>query len=87
MKQYRARNKEKITRLKREYMQTHPEARMKRVARNKVRSMIRNGKWTRQPCSRCQNPKGEAHHKDYSKPLDVIWLCRSCHTYVEREAA
>ena len=87
MRVYRAKNKEKITRQKREYMQTHQEARFKRVARNKVRSMIRNGKWVRQPCSRCGNPKGEAHHEDYSKPLEVKWFCRSCHIFIEREAA
>jgi hypothetical protein len=23
--------------------------------------------------------KLHAHHEDYKRPLNVIWLCRSCH--------
>lgn len=31
-------------------------------------------------CSRCINTKYiQGHHPDYSKPLEVIWLCISCH--------
>lgn len=32
-------------------------------------------------CSKCGTRcKPEAHHHDYTKPLEVTWLCRSCHS-------
>jgi len=36
---------------------------------------IRNGWLTPQPCEVCGKEKSQGHHEDYSKPLDVIWLC------------
>ena len=61
------------------YIQRHPE-RIK--AREAVSNAIRYGKMIKPTdCSHCEQPndKIEAHHPDYSKPLEVVWLCRSCH--------
>lgn len=31
-------------------------------------------------CSKCNvTCKPEAHHTDYTKPLDITWLCKKCH--------
>ena len=31
-------------------------------------------------CSKCgKECKPQGHHDDYSRPLDVVWLCRACH--------
>lgn len=53
--------------------------------KNKARSVlwreIRKGSVVPpKACSMC-NATGriEAHHHDYSKPLDVIWVCFKCH--------
>jgi hypothetical protein len=39
---------------------------------------------TRQPCSMCGALKAECHHPDYTKPLEIIWLCRRCHKRIHR---
>jgi hypothetical protein len=46
-----------------------------------VSNAIRDGRLHRPSiCIDCnKNCKPEGHHEDYSKPLDVIWLCQSCH--------
>ena len=54
-------------------------------AHSAVKTAIKNGTLTRQPCRACGNPKTEAHHEDYSKPLDVVWLCRVHHRQADIE--
>lgn len=49
------------------------------AARRTTYNAIKSGKLVRQPCEVCGVPKSEAHHDDYSKPLDVRWLCRTHH--------
>lgn len=59
------------------YRQRHPE---KRRAQNAVSYALRKGLLVKGPCAKCgTNEDICAHHEDYSKPLEVMWLCRSCH--------
>jgi Zn finger protein HypA/HybF involved in hydrogenase expression len=53
----------------------------KHIARNAVNNAIRRGKLERgSSCYFCGDTKKlQAHHHDYSKPLDVFWLCPKCH--------
>lgn len=48
------------------------------AARAAVHAAVRRGELVRQPCP-CGNVKSQAHHHDYSKPLEVEWMCRACH--------
>ena len=54
----------------------HP---LKKRCRQQISNAITAGKIKRQPCMNGCKAKAEAHHSDYSKPFDVIWLCRPCH--------
>lgn len=62
----------------RERYQKH---RAKYLARAKVRSAVKKGIVSKPTvCSNCEKPAPlQAHHDDYSKPLDVNWYCDPCH--------
>lgn len=47
-------------------------------ARNTVNNAVRDGRLVQQPCLIC-GETAEAHHPDYSRPLDVVWLCDKHH--------
>jgi len=55
------------------------EERRKIKARSYLREYVKRGKIIKLPCLFCGDPNSEAHHQDYSKPLEVTWLCRYHH--------
>jgi hypothetical protein len=55
------------------------EATLQKQAYKATRSALSQGRLTRQNCRDCADPNTHAHHEDYNKPLDIIWLCPSCH--------
>ena len=57
------------------------KSKRKKTARAKVYEAIRLGLLIRpELCAVCgKKGKIDAHHKDYNKPLEVIWLCKTCH--------
>lgn len=68
------------------YSEMTPQQKLKANARAMANVYQRRGNIIRQPCSKCGNPDAEKHHHDYSKPLDIEWLCRACHM-LEHELA
>jgi hypothetical protein len=48
-------------------------------ARAAVHRALKSGLLSKAPCETCGSSTVEAHHHDYSKPLDVHWLCKACH--------
>ena len=58
----------------------------KRACNIIVGNAIRRGQLVKQPCTRCgTTDHNHAHHEDYTQPMDVTWLCRSCHGERHRE--
>jgi hypothetical protein len=51
-----------------------------------VQQAIKVGTLVKTCCQHCGKTDGrlDAHHPDYSKPLEVIFLCRSCHTILHK---
>ena len=58
---------------------SRPEQQPKYKARKAVYYAIAKGKIVRQGCEVCGVYPAEAHHEDYSKQLDVTWLCHKHH--------
>ncbi len=70
------RGKEAARKGSRNYVIRNP---VKKSATTAVNNAIRDGRLVKHPCEVCGNPKAQAHHDDYGKPLEVRWLCTAHH--------
>jgi hypothetical protein len=61
---------------KRRFVERNP---LKKAASTAVNNAVRDGRLSKQPCEVCGKAQAQAHHDDYSKPLDVRWLCTTHH--------
>lgn len=59
------------------YYEKHPE---RKQIHQQVNNAVRDGRLVKTPCSVCGSEyRIHGHHDDYSKPLDVLWLCPQHH--------
>lgn len=70
--------KEASNKSRKRYVERHPEIRNAHII---VGNFLRDGKLVKpDSCAECgSSERLHAHHCDYSKPLDVVWLCHDCH--------
>lgn len=75
----------------REWRKTHKLtglSRVKDLARHKAGIYLRRGKIALGVCEVCDKP-AQMHHDDYSRPLQVRWLClehhRELHKQIKKE--
>ena len=54
-------------------------------ARLAVKNALRSRLIFREPCSVCGSQKSQAHHEDYSQPLEVKWFCAQHHADIHVE--
>ena len=53
--------------------------------KNKVKARKMARRLEKKPCEKCGEIKAEAHHEDYDKPLDVVWLCHKHHREIHND--
>ena len=54
-------------------------------AKQVVYHLKKMGILKQQPCEKCGSEKSQAHHKDYNRPWEVMWLCGLHHREWHKE--
>lgn len=87
-KVYRQKNGDKLNLEQRTKYKLDLNFRLKDLARATFKRALKKGLIEKGTiCSKCGSNKNiEAHHPDYSKPYEVVWLCASHHKELHSEA-
>ena len=79
--EYRRQNREQHVKTSIRWAARNPEKRKAHVA---VQRALKAGKLERKVCEVCAAQKVEAHHADYTQPLQVVWLCSKHHAELHK---
>lgn len=52
---------------------------LRRIAQLALTRLRRRGELIKMPCMKCGDTKSVAHHEDYRRPLEFVWLCNGHH--------
>ena len=77
-------NPEKMAEVRAQWSDRNPE---KHQCHTSLKNAVRDGKITKSAsCQSCGTSDGRihGHHPDYTKPLEVMWLCATCHSRQHR---
>lgn len=87
-KKWKIRNPDKVKAIQKNYQLKHGLEKgrkyrsknwYKKLAQAAVARAVKYRKLKRLPCLICGEKKSQAHHPDYSKRLEVLWLCQRHH--------
>jgi hypothetical protein len=81
---WRMRNKERFNAYSKATRDRNPG---KHKARTQVTKAVKAGRIQKDSVCGCCGIQGklEGHHEDYTKPLEVVWLCFTCHRNIHKE--
>jgi hypothetical protein len=95
---YRLANKEKIYENTKTWRKKNPEKIVEHVKNWRSKNVDKVRTWQKYQdailagkiiaktcCEKCNSQPVQAHHEDYSKPLEVIYLCKKCHSARHKE--
>lgn len=95
-KKWRENNRDRQRKMTDDWEKNHPEKtnqyssafKKRNPSKNRAHSLVyfgvKTGKLIKTPCSVCGEERVQAHHDDYEKPYEVLWVCGAHHREIHK---